>query len=89
MAEEKITIQVDVEGNVVESLANLKKLKQSLKEVPAGTAEWNKIKNQIRDVEDAIEGAKLGAEDFAGALEAAPGPVGQLFQSILEPFLKY
>ena len=78
MADEKIKIEVDVEGNVVESLANLKKLKQALKDVPAGTADWNKIKNQIRDVEDALESAGQSSEDFKGLLESAPGPLGAL-----------
>lgn len=78
MADEKIKIEVDVEGNVVESLANLRKLKQSLKEVPAGTAEWSKIKNDIRDVEDALESANQSSEDFKGLLENAPGPLGAL-----------
>lgn len=82
MADEKIKIEVDVEGNVVESLANLRKLKQALKEVPAGTADWSKIKNQIRDVEDALESAGQSSEDFKGLLEAAPGPLGQLGSAI-------
>jgi hypothetical protein len=78
MADEKIKIEVDVEGNVVESLANLRKLKQALKEVPAGTADWNKIKNDIRDVEDALESAGQSSEDLKGLLENAPGPLGVL-----------
>jgi hypothetical protein len=82
MADEKIKIEVDVEGNVVESLANLRKLKQALKEVPAGTAEWSKIKNQIRDVEDSLQSAGQASEDFKGLLEAAPGPLGQLGSAI-------
>jgi len=53
----KVEIEIDVEGNIVESVANLKKLKAALRDVPAGTAEWDKIKNQIRDVEDSLESA--------------------------------
>ena len=74
----KVEIEVDVTGNVVESTGNLRKLKAALKEVPAGTAEWNKIKNQIRDVEDSLESAGQASEDFKGLLEAAPGPLGVL-----------
>lgn len=74
----KVEIEVDVTGNVVESTGNLRKLKAALKEVPAGTAEWNKIKNQIRDVEDSLESAGQASEDFKGLLEAAPGPLGML-----------
>ena len=78
MAKKKVEIEVDVEGNIVESISNLKKLKQSLKEVPAGTAEWNKIKNNIRDIEDSLESAGQSSEDFKGLLESAPGPLGVL-----------
>jgi phage-related protein len=74
----KVEIEVDVTGNVVESTANLRKLKAALKDVPAGTAEWSKIKNQIRDVEDALESANQSSEDFKGLLENAPGPLGAL-----------
>jgi len=74
----KVEIELDVTGNVVESTANLRKLKAALKDVPAGTAEWSKIKNQIRDVEDALESANQSSEDFKGLLENAPGPLGAL-----------
>lgn len=78
MAKKEIEIEIDVKGNVVESITNLKKLKQSLKEVPAGTAEWNRIKNDIRDIEDSLESAGQASEDFKGMLENAPGPLGML-----------
>ena len=65
-------------GAVENSIAGLRKLKQQLKETEAGSATFKKISADIRDVEDAIEGAKLQADDFAGALESAPGVVGQL-----------
>ena len=76
MASKKVEIELDVKGNVVESTKNLRALKQQLKELPAGTAEWSKIKNQIRDVEDALESAGQSSEDFKGLLENAPGPLG-------------
>jgi hypothetical protein len=82
MAEKKIKVKVDVETNAEASIAKLKELKKQLKETAVGSADFKKLSAQIRDVEDALEGAKLGADDFAGALEAAPGPVGQLFQAI-------
>jgi hypothetical protein len=74
----KVEIELDVKGNVVESAKNLKALKQELKNLPAGTAEWNKIKNDIRDIEDALESAGQSSEDFKGLLENAPGPLGVL-----------
>ena len=78
----KVEIEIDVQGNVVESTANLRKLKAALREVPAGTAEWDKIKNQIRDVEDSLQSASQKSEDFKGLLEAAPGPLGALGRGI-------
>jgi hypothetical protein len=78
----KVEIEVDVKGNVVESTANLRKLKAALKDVTAGTAEWSKIKNQIRDVEDSLESAGQASEDFKGLLENAPGPLGVLGKGI-------
>ena len=74
----KVEIELDVKGNIVESTKNLKALKAQLKDVAAGTAEWNKIKNDIRDVEDALESAGQSSEDFKGLLENAPGPLGVL-----------
>ena len=82
MADKKIKVKVDVETNAANSIADLKALKKQLKEVAVGSADFKKLSAEIRDVEDAIAGAKLGAEDFAGALEAAPGPVGQLFTGL-------
>ena len=74
----KVEIELDVKGNIVESTANLRKLKAELKNVAAGTAEWSKIKNDIRDIEDALESAGQSSEDFKGLLENAPGPLGML-----------
>jgi hypothetical protein len=82
MADKKIKVQVDIETNTEASIAGLKELRKQLKQTAVGTAEFKQLSAQIRDMEDAIEGAKLGAEDLAGALEAAPGPVGQLFQGL-------
>jgi ABC-type transporter Mla subunit MlaD len=74
----KVEIELDVKGNIVESTKNLKALKMQLKDVAAGTAEWNKIKNDIRDIEDALQSAGQSSEDFKGLLENAPGPLGVL-----------
>lgn len=74
----KVEIELDVKGNIVESTKNLRALKTELKNVAAGTAEWNKIKNDIRDIEDALESAGQSSEDFKGLLENAPGPLGVL-----------
>ena len=76
--EHKVKITVETEA----SMKNLRALKKQLKDTAAGTDDFKKLSADIRDMEDALEGAKLGADDFAGALEAAPGPVGQLFSGL-------
>jgi hypothetical protein len=76
----KVEVEIDVKTEA--SVARLRELRKQLKQTAAGSADFNKLSADIRDVEDALEGAKLGAEDLAGALEAAPGPVGQLFQGL-------
>lgn len=60
------------------SVKELKELKKQLKETAAGSEEFKRLSAQIRDVEDGLENAKAGANDFAGALENADGPVGML-----------
>jgi hypothetical protein len=78
MATKKVDVEVDVKSNVKESVQGLRDLRKELRNAAAGSEEFKKISADIRGVEDAIEGAKLQANDFAGALEAAPGPVGNL-----------
>jgi di/tricarboxylate transporter len=82
MADKQIKVKVDVETNAGKSIADLKELKKQLKQVAVGSADFKKLSAEIRDVEDAIEGAKLGAEDLAGSLEAAPGPIGEIFKGL-------
>jgi ribosomal protein S13 len=64
------------------SIAQLKELKKELKNTAAGSEDFKRLSAQIRDVEDGIENAKVGANDFAGALENASGPIGQLGRGI-------
>ena len=74
MADKKIPVKIDTGS----SLQQLRELKKELRNLSAGTDDFNKKAAQIRDVEDNLEAAKIGAEDFAGALESAPGPIGQI-----------
>lgn len=76
----KVEVEIDVKTDA--SVARLRELRTELKKTAVGSADFNKLSAEIRDVEDALEGAKLGAEDFKGALEAAPGPVGKLFSAL-------
>ena len=82
MANKKVTVEVDVETNLEPSIAQLKELKKQLKETAAGSAEFNKISNQIKDVEDSLEEAKFGAKGLVDQLEMAPGPLGGVFRGL-------
>lgn len=64
------------------SVKQLKELKNQLKQTAAGSEEFKRLSAQIRDVEDGLENAKAGANDFAGALEQADGPIGMLGKGI-------
>ena len=74
MASKKITVDVDID--IEPSLKALKQLKQQLKDTAAGSAEFKKITNQIKDVEDALEEAKVGSEGWLDALENSDGVLG-------------
>lgn len=82
MANKKVTVEVDVETNLEPSLKQLRELKKQLKETAAGSAEFNKISNQIKDVEDSLEEAKFGAKGLVDQLEMAPGPLGGVFRGL-------
>ena len=76
----KVTTVIDTD--ITPSMTNLRALKKQLKDTSAESDNFKKLSAQIRDMEDSLESAKMGADDFAGALEAAPGPVGQLFTAL-------
>lgn len=82
MADKKIKVQLDVESNIEPTIANLKALKRQLKETAAGSAEFNKLSAQIRDLDDAIKDASATSDDFLGYLENASGPLGVLGKGI-------
>lgn len=60
------------------SVKALRDLRKEMRALTAGTEEFNRKAAEIRDMEDSLEAAKIGAEDLGGALEAAPGPLGSL-----------
>ena len=60
------------------TINNLRELRKQLKSTAAGSEDFKKLSAQIRDVEDAVESAKLGADDLGGALESVPGPIGNI-----------
>jgi hypothetical protein len=79
---EKIEVDLEVNSNLEPTIANLKALKKQLKETAAGSADFNKISAQIRDMDDAIKDASKTSDDFAGMLENASGPLGMLGKGI-------
>ena len=84
MAEKTVKVNVDIETNVEPTINNLRELRKQLKSTAAGSEDFKKLSAQIRDVEDAVESAKLGADDLGGALESVPGPIGNIAFKTLE-----
>lgn len=60
------------------SIAQLKELKKQLKNTAAGSEEFQKLFNQIDDLEDKIKGSKKASSDWIDTLESAGGPLGML-----------
>lgn len=81
MAEKK-TINIDVVINSEESVRKLKELRTALKQTAAGSEDFKRISQAIKDTEDSLEEAKVGAKGFLDQLEDAPGPIGALFQGL-------
>jgi hypothetical protein len=79
---EKVEIDLEVNSNLEPTIANLKALKKQLRETAAGSAEFNKISAAIRDMDDSIKDASATSDDFAGMLENASGPLGNLGKGI-------
>jgi chemotaxis protein histidine kinase CheA len=75
---EKVEIDIEVNSNVGESIADLKELKKQLKLTAAGSEDFKKLYNQIDDLEDKIKSAKQGSSDWVDSLESAGGPLGSL-----------
>lgn len=78
----KVEIELDIKGNIVESTANLKKLKVQLRETAAGSKEFKDLTNQIDDLEKKIKASKGAADDWVDSLENAGGPLGMLGSGI-------
>lgn len=82
MANKKVQVDVDVNLEVEPSLKGLRELKKQLRETAAGSAEFNRISKQIKDVEDSLEEAKFGARGLGDQLETIPGPIGGVFRGL-------
>jgi hypothetical protein len=70
-------VNIEVDTNIQPTIAQLKELKKQLKSA-SDPADFKRLSQQIKDVEDALEEAKVGAKSFADQLEEAPGIVGQI-----------
>lgn len=79
---EKVEIDIEVNSNVGESIADLKELKKQLKLTAAGSEDFKKLYGQIDDLEDKIKSAKQGSSDWVDSLESAGGPLGSLGKGI-------
>ena len=75
---EKVEIDIEVNSNVGQSIADLKELKKELKNAAAGSADFKRLANEIDDLEDKIKGAKKGSADWIDTLESAGGPIGAI-----------
>lgn len=75
---EKVEIDIEVNSNVGQSIADLKELKKQLKVTAAGSDDFKRLANEIDDLEDKIKGAKKGSADWIDTLESAGGPIGAI-----------
>ena len=78
----KLEVEIDVKTNAEGSIAQLKELKKQLKQTAAGSEEFNKLYNQIDDLEDKLKGSRKASEDLFDTLEGAGGPLGMLGKSL-------
>lgn len=78
MANEVVGVDINVKTNVEGSIGQLKALKKQLRDTAAGSEEFNKLTNQIDDLEDKLKGSKQAAGDWVDQLASAPGPLGQV-----------
>jgi len=77
-----IEVDININSNTEATIKNLRALKKQLRETAAGSDEFNKIAQQIRDMDDAIKDANATSDDFLGYLEGASGPLGTLGRGI-------
>jgi hypothetical protein len=75
---QNIEVDININNNTEATIKNLRALKKQLRETAAGSAEFDKISMQIRDMDDAIKDASATSDDFLGYLEGASGPLGVL-----------
>jgi phage-related protein len=77
-----IEVDININSNTEATMKNLRALKKQLRDTAAGSDEFNRISQQIRDMDDAIKDATATSDDFLGYLENASGPLGVLGKGI-------
>lgn len=78
----KVKVKVDLEDNTEVTIAQLKKLRASLKTVTAGSAEWDAINAKISDMELQIKSATKVSTDLGDTLAGLGGPLGVVGETI-------
>jgi len=71
-------IEIPVKVEAEASIAELKRLKNELKKVGAGTDEFKNLFNQIDDLEDKLKSAKQTSSDWIDSLENSGGVLGSV-----------
>jgi len=71
-------IEIDAIINTGDSVQKLRELRRAQRQVTAGSEEFRLLAAAIRDAEDSLDSARIGADDLAGSLESAPGPLGAI-----------
>lgn len=78
---ETVDIDLNVKTNLPGTIADLKRMKTELKTIKDDDT-FKKKKQEIDDLEDALNTAKTGAGNFAEVLGTIPGPLGQIGSQI-------
>jgi len=78
---ETVDIDLNVKTNLPGTIADLKRMKTELKTIKDDDT-FKQKKQEIDDLEDALNTAKTGAGNFAEVLGTIPGPLGQIGSQI-------
>lgn len=88
MADNKVVLEFELQGNATEKTqslrAQMKALREELARLPEGTAEFNKVQKQLGDLTDKVGDLSRGVNTLAGdPLERLNNSFGMIGSSIL------
>lgn len=88
MADNKVVLEFELQGNATEKTQSLKaqmrQLREELARLPEGTAEFNKVQKQLGDLTDKVGDLSRGVNTLAGdPLERLNNSFGMIGSSIL------